>query len=171
VIHVRDERASDRTPVFAIQSAAFRRANEARLVDALRAQADPKISLVAERDGRVVGHVFVSPVAVDPNACVPAGGLGPVGVEPALQGEGVGSALVRAALARAPDLGWRAVFLLGNPRYYARFGFELAAPRGLHYRSADFDRAFQVIELVPGALQDAKGLVHFHRAFAEAEDS
>jgi putative acetyltransferase len=169
MIRVRDERPSDERRVFAIQAAAFGRENEAQLVDALRAAAGPRISLVAERDGRVIGHVFVSQVAVDPDARVPAGGLGPVGVDPAEQSRGVGSALVRAALVRAAELGWRAVFLLGNPRYYSRFGFVLASPLGLRYRSADFDRAFQVVELAPGALGGARGFVHFHAAFAEAE--
>ncbi len=167
MIHVRDERASDQARVFAIQSAAFGRDGEARLVDALRAAAHPRISLVAERDGVVVGHVFVSPVTVDPDGGVPAGGLAPLAVAPAEQGHGVGGALVRAALARSPALGWRAVFLLGDPRYYTRFGFTLAGPLGLHYRSAVFDRGFQVAVLADDALRGAGGLVHFHAAFEQ----
>jgi putative acetyltransferase len=151
--------------VFALQAAAFGRENEARLVDALRASAWPRLSLVAERDGLVIGHVFVSPVEVEPARSVPAGGLAPLAVDPAEQSRGVGAALVRAALARAPELGWRAVFLLGDPRYYSRFGFSLAGPRGLHYRSEVFDRGFQVVELAPNALAGCRGLVHFHAAF------
>ncbi len=169
MIRIRDERPDDRARVFVLQEAAFGRENEARLVEALRVAARPQLSLVAERDARVVGHVFVSPVTVERDPALPAGGLGPVGVDPAEQGRGVGSALVRAALARAPGLGWRAVFLLGNPAYYSRFGFSLAAPRGLHYRSEVFDAAFQVVELSSGALDGRAGLVHFDPAFARAD--
>ena len=169
MIRIRDERPGDHARVFALQAAAFGRKSEARLVEDLRTVARPQLSLVAERDGQVVGHVFVSPVVLEGAPALRAGGLGPVGVNPAEQGEGIGSALVRAALERAPALGWRAVFLLGNPRYYARFGFALAAPRGLRYRSADFDPAFQVFELAPGALDGCAGLVRFDPAFDRAE--
>jgi len=87
-------------------------------------------------------------------------------VEPAAQASGVGSALVRSGLDACGALGWQAVFLLGDPAYYARFGFELAAPRGLRYGSEAFDAGFQVKELVPGALDGYAGWVRYHEAFA-----
>jgi putative acetyltransferase len=62
------------------------------------------------------------------------------------------------------------LFLLGNPAYYGRFGFELAAPRGLHYESHAFDRGFQVLELAPGALEGVRGWVHYHPAFQELSE-
>jgi putative acetyltransferase len=152
--------------VHALQRAAFGRSAEADLVDALRAAAHPRLSLVAERAGEVVGHVFFSPVSIAGAAAAPpCAGLAPLGVWPDAQGGGVGSALVRAGLARCPALGWRAVFLLGDPRYYARFGFELAAPRGLHYGSSAFDRGFQLRELAPQALAGSTGQVRYHEAF------
>lgn len=151
-----------------IQQAAFGRPGEADLVDALRATAHPRLSLVAERKGELVGHVFFSPVALQGEAAAPAcAGLAPLGVWPAAQGSGVGSALVREGLARCASLGWRAVFLLGDPAYYGRFGFELAAPRGFHYQSPAFDRGFQVRELAPGALAGWSGFVRYARAFDE----
>jgi putative acetyltransferase len=64
-------------------------------------------------------------------------------------------------------LGWQAVFLLGAPPYYSRFGFELAAPHGLHYESEVFDSAFQVLEIESGALEGFRGRVRFHLAFDE----
>jgi putative acetyltransferase len=162
---VRPEAAADRERVFAVQSAAFGRPNEARLVDALREAAHPQLSLVAEAAGRVVGHVFFSPVSVGARGAPAASGLAPVGVDPAHQGLGIGSALIREGLRRCPSLGWQAVFLVGNPRYYARFGFVPAAPAGLRYLGEAFDPVFQVIELAPGALAGASGLVAFHDAF------
>jgi putative acetyltransferase len=164
-LEIRPERTSDHERVFAIQAAAFGRPNEARLVSALRGSVHPSLSLVAELDGRLAGHVFFSPLSIE-GGSPPVGGLAPVGVDPELQRRGVGSALIREGLRRSVEVGWRAIFLLGNPAYYARFGFVLAAPLGFHYRDAGFDAAFQVIELEPGALRSSRGLVHFPEAFA-----
>ena len=90
-----------------------------------------------------------------------------MGVLPDAQGGGVGTALIRAALAACHGLGWRLLFVLGDPAYYARFGFTLAAPHGLHYASRAFDAAFQVQELEPGALARHAGWVRYHAAFDE----
>ena len=129
-------------------------------------EASPLVSLVAEAGARVVGHVLCSPVSVgEEPRNETSGGLGPVGVLPDAQGEGVGAALIRAALAASRGLGWRLLFVLGDPAYYARFGFILAAPHGLHYESHAFDAAFQVQELVPGALIGRTGRVRYHAAF------
>jgi putative acetyltransferase len=73
---------------------------------------------------------------------------------------------VRSGLAECARLGFRAVFLVGNPLYYSRFGFELAAARDLHYLSAVFDPVFQVCELERGVLAGWRGLVEFPPAFA-----
>jgi putative acetyltransferase len=62
------------------------------------------------------------------------------------------------------------VFLLGDPAYYARFGFELAGPRGLHYQSEAFDSAFQLLEVAPGALRGCTGCVRYHEAFDALEN-
>ncbi len=88
-----------------------------------------------------------------------------MGVLPELQRRGIGSALVREGLHQCVDLGWHAVFLLGDPAYYSRFGFVLAAPLGVRYRHESFDPAFQVRELAPGALQGCAGWAHYHEAF------
>ena len=166
-VTVRDEAPADYTAVSRVVTDAFGRPDEARLVEALRAQAGPCLSLVAERDGAVVGHVLFSPVAVaGADDAPPLGALAPLAVTPSRQGGGIGSALTRAGLARCPEHGWRAVFLLGDPGYYTRFGFQLAAPRGLHYVSEAFDAGFQVLELQTGALNGVRGLVQYHPAFA-----
>ena len=165
---VRAERAEDVRRVWTVHEAAFGRADEARLVARLRVEASPCVSLVAEAGGRVIGHVFCSPVVIEGTAAAPrAGGLAPVGVLPEAQGRGAGAALVRASLEASRALGWELLVLLGNPAYYERFGFELAAPHGLHYESHAFDRAFQAQALAPGALGRARGWAHYHPAFAD----
>jgi len=166
-IEIREETSSDHGRVDAIQEAAFGRPEEAALVRALRASARPSLSLVAELHGETVGHVFLSPVTIEgARAAPPSAGLAPLAVAPEVQRRGAGSALVRASLEACDRLGWKAVFLLGDPGYYSRFGFVLAAPHGLRYESELFDSAFQLIERVPGCLAGSAGWVRYHEAFA-----
>jgi len=171
---IRAEEETDETRILEIQAAAFERQNEADLVAMLRRAADPHISLVAEDGGRVLGHIFFSPVEIESSPGLPdlpdqrgLAGLAPVAVDPAHQGRGVGSALIRAGLAACPALGWGAVFLVGDPRYYARFGFVMASPKGFTYGSPLFDSVLQVHELSAGALDGHGGRVRFHRAFGD----
>jgi putative acetyltransferase len=163
---IRVEEPWDFAAVFATHEAAFARPNEARLVELLRSGTHPRLSLVAELDSRVVGHVFFSPMRIESSrSAPPVGGLAPVGVLPELQRRGIGSTLIREGLHQCVDLGWRAVFLLGDPAYYSRFGFVLAAPLGVRYRHERFDPAFQVLELSLGALRGCEGWAHYHEAF------
>ena len=106
----------------------FSDGSEPAILDALRRDGDLALSLVAERDGAVVGHVAFSPVTV---GGAPAIGLGPVSVEPALQRSGIGGALIREGLARMKAAGHAACALIGDPGYYSRFGF--ASAPGLTY--------------------------------------
>lgn len=165
---IRPEREEDHPLIDRIQESAFGRPDEARLVRSLRSAASPHRSLVAVEDDRLVGHIFFSPVRIEGPGSGPAcTGLAQVAVVPEAQGRGIGDALVRAGLEECRRAGWKAVFLLGNPAYYHRFGFELSAPRGLRYESEDFDSAFQFLELESRALDGCRGFVRFHDAFSE----
>lgn len=166
-VRVREEGAADVARTFEVVERAFGSRLEADLVDALRRSARPQVSLVAESDDGVVGHVFFSPVSVDSERpAPPAAQLSPVAVLPAAQRRGVGSALVRAGLERCREVGWAAVFLVGNPDYYRRFGFELAGPQGFSY-PGPHDPYLQLLELSPGALSGVGGRIRLHPAFAE----
>lgn len=166
-VRIRPESAADVEQTFAVVEAAFRHRLEAELVNALRRSASPQVSLVAEADGVVVGHVFFSPIRIDsPLPAPPACQLSPVAVLPDQQRRGIGSELIRAGLTRCVALGWSAVFLVGNPAYYSRFGFRKAGPMGFSY-PGPHDPYLQVLELSPGALSGVSGRVHFHPAFAE----
>jgi len=165
---IREETPADYARVDQIQEAAFGGPAEARLVRSLRTSAKPRLSLVAETRGALVGHIFFSPVSIEGPAVAPrSAGLAPLAVVPEMQRQGAGSALVRAGLTACVPLGWQAVFLLGEPAYYSRFGFVLAAPMGLRYESRSFDPAFQALELIDGALSGCTGWVRYHQAFAE----
>jgi putative acetyltransferase len=160
---VRPEAPSDRAAIFAVNASAFPTEAEARLVDALRAAGRLAVSLVAEDDGRVVGHVAFSPVSV--GGAVDGLGLAPLAVAPDSQRRGIGGALVRAGLAAASRTGAGFVVVLGHPGYYPRFGFRRAADHGLgnEYGAGE---AFMVAELRDGGLPAGGSLVRYGPEFA-----
>ena len=124
---MRDAEPRDAAAIRAVHIAAFPTAAEADLVEALEREGDAVISLVAERDGEVLGHVLLSRMAVsNEQRAYRALGLAPVAVRSEAQSQGIGSALVRAALSRAAETGEELVFVLGDPAYYGRFGFSAA---------------------------------------------
>jgi len=160
---VRPEQADDAARIYAIHAGCFPSTVEARLVDLLRAAGRLQVSLVAEADGQLVGHIAFSPVTTDAGGT--GAGLAPVAVVESRQGRGIAAALVRAGLlaCREAGLGWAVV--LGDPAFYGRFGFGAAAEFGLfdEYQAAD---AFQALELIPGQLPSGAGLVRYAPEFA-----
>ena len=162
VITVRDEQPADLAAIRAVNDAAFDQPLEGRIVDALRAHGAARLSLVAEVDGRVVGHILFSPVA---SAGAEGLGLGPMAVAPEQQRRGVGGALIEAALARLRDAGCPFVVVLGHHEYYTRFGFVPASRHGLRCEWDVPDEAFMVHVLDPGATATATGLVRYRPEF------
>ncbi len=115
------------------------------------------LSLVADRDGRLAATVRLWDVSAGPGR--PALLLGPIAVDPALQGVGLGGELMRETLSRAAALGHRAVMLVGDAPYYRRFGFAAEAVRDLWLPGPWEAGRFLGLELAPGALAGAAGLV------------
>ncbi|MFD7653168.1 GNAT family N-acetyltransferase [Actinosynnema sp. NPDC059797] len=142
---IRRETPADVEAIRAVTEAAFAAnpGGEARLVGELRADPGwiPALSLVAEADGEVVGHVVCTRGSV---GGAPALGLGPLSVLPARQRAGVGKALVHTALGVADGLGEPLVALLGDPDYYSRFGFRPAADLGITPPVPEWTPYFQV---------------------------
>jgi putative acetyltransferase len=167
MVRIRPERADDAAAVRAVHCAAFPTDAEARLVERLRACGAACVSLVAEVDDAVVGHVLFSPVSVvAASGCRQGLGLAPLAVLPAHQRCGVGSALVREGLAVCRQAGWAFVVVLGHPGYYPRFGFRQASAAGLG-NEYGADKAFMVLELQPGSLPAGGGLVRYGPEFAQ----
>lgn len=125
-VAIREERAADAAAIADVHRAAFAGDAEAVLVDRIRADGDAVLSLVAVDGGAVVGHVLFSGMIAPMRALA----LGPLGILPGRQRGGIGSALVREGVARAEAAGWQAIFVLGDPAYYGRFGFSVDAARG-----------------------------------------
>ena len=164
-MRVREEEKRDRDSVHALNVAAFETPAEANLVDALREQARPVLSLVAEEAAGIVGHIMFSPVSLTGQADRRIMGLAPMAVAPEHQRKGIGSALVRAGLERCRDLGFGAVVVLGHPSFYPRFGFQPAARFGVACEYDAPTEAFMLIELVPGYMRGVAGTARFHPAF------
>jgi putative acetyltransferase len=159
MIDVRDEYPSDWKAVYQVVSSAFGRLSEAELVTALREAGDTVVSLVADDDGQIVGHVLLSEM----DAPFPALALAPVSVIPTRQRSGIGSALIERAVSKARDQGWAAIFVLGDPNYYQRFGFDQEAARG--FTSLYAGRHFMVLGLSP-SLPATTGLLRHAPVFA-----
>ena len=152
-VEVRAEKPSDWSCVRSIHLAAFGDHGEvvANLVDDLR---DPVargegLSLVAEVEERLVGHVMFTPSMLDaPKCLVPVQVLSPIGVLPECQRMGIGTALIRRGVELLSERLVPLVFLEGSPNYYPRHGFEPAAEHGFRKPSLRIpDAAFQVLRL------------------------
>lgn len=127
-IAIRDETDADVSAIRDVTAAAFQTLEisnhtEQHVIAALRAARALTLSLVAERDGRVVGHIAFSPVTLS-DGTRNWYGLGPVSVLPAYQRQGIGTALIKEGLSRLKNLNAQGCCLVGLPEYYRRFGFE-----------------------------------------------
>jgi putative acetyltransferase len=164
---IREEQPSDLEPIRAVVLAAFApREQEANLVDLLRARGKASVSLVALGGHAVVGHVLFSPVTIESGAGLRGVGMAPVSVLPAHQARGIGSALIRRGLEVCRARGFDFAVVLGNPRYYARFGFDTASKHGLA-NEYGMDEPFRVQALRAGGLDGARGVVRYAPEFAE----
>ncbi len=162
-VRVRAEIPEDAAAIARVTQAAFAVAEHADgteqfIVAALRDAGALAVSLVAEADGLIVGHVAVSPVAVDGVACGWLG-LGPVSVMPGRHGRGIGTALIEAALDRLRRRGAAGCVVLGEPAYYGRFGFRADLRLSLPEVPPDYFLALAISDSPPA------GVVSFHEAF------
>jgi putative acetyltransferase len=162
---IRLEQAADIPTIHALNREAFGSPAEANLVDALRARDEHVLSLVAEEHGDLVGHILFSRVSLTGNEDLDAMGLAPMAVTPARQRGGIGSALVRAGLEECRRRGVEAVFVVGHPELYPRFGFERASRFGIGCELDVADDVFMAVQLVGDALRGRNGTVRFHDAF------
>lgn len=160
---LRSEMPADLAAIEAVTEAAFRDAphsdhNEPFILAALRDAGALTLSLVAEMDGVVVGHVAASPVSISGGAEAWFG-VGPVSVAPAMQGRGIGSRLMREALKPLSERGASGCVVLGDPSYYRRFGFRNEPSLVLPGVPPEYFMAVSFGPTLPS------GVVTYHRAF------
>lgn len=172
---IRAEQPEDHDAIAEVVEAAFGSPAEARLVEAIRASTNyvAELSLVAELDGRIVGHVMVSFTALQNGETERwISQLSPLAVAPDVHRQGIGSALVRAVCALADARGEPVVILEGSPAYYGRFGFEPAPAHGIHIKLPSWapPEAAQVLRL-KNYDQSIRGQVVYPPAFNGVTDN
>ena len=161
---VRVEAPADIAGIRAVHASAFPTTQEADLVDALRADGDLVLSLVADKDGGIAGHVaFSRMIAKNDADDFPAIALAPLAVTPDLQRWGIGTALIESGLRQLAEGDETLVFVVGAPAYYGRFGFSAALASG--FSSPYAGPYFQLKPLADHA--PATGSVHYASAFAK----
>jgi len=175
-INIRKETPEDYSRVIGLTEKAFESLeisdhNEGKLVDKLRKAPAfiDELSLVAELNGQVVGHILFTPIVIDNgeqqfHSLV----LAPVSVLPEFQKMGIGGQLIRAGHQKAKELGFQSAILLGHPEYYPRFGYKPASTWGIktHYELPS-DDVFMAVELTDGTLTGVSGMVVFPPEFGE----
>jgi putative acetyltransferase len=161
---IRPESEGDIDAVRAVLASAFPTQTEAKLVDDLRAAGDLVLALVADQGG-VIGHAAFSRLALD-QPDLRATALGPIGVMPARQRQGIGSALVREGLSRLSQTGEDLVLVLGEASFYERFGFNRKATLALH---TPYDGPYLLAKALSERGSNAHGTVCYPPAFAALE--
>ena len=166
-ITIRPETPADRSAITALVKDAFVGAehsdgSEPQIVERLRTHGDLTLSLVAEDEDGIVGHIAFSSVEIG-DGVTDWYGLAPVSVRPALQGKGIGSALVKRGIADMRQRGARGIVLLGDPQYYGRFGFEHHPQLVFPGPPAEYFQALAIEGDVPS------GVVQYAPAFAPPE--
>jgi len=161
---IRDETQADIDAIRDVTIAAFKtleisQHTEQFVIEALRVAKSLTVSLIAEVDGRVVGHIAFSPVTLS-DGTGNWYGLGPVSVLPDLQRQGIGKALIEAGLSRLKGLKAKGVCLVGHPDYYRKFGFRNAPGLVLEGVPPEVFFALPFDGPIPQAT------VSFHEAFA-----
>ncbi len=169
-MEIKSERPEDYQAVEGLVKKAFVCAghsdgNEHNLVARLRETVGfvSELSLVAFDGGELIGHVMLTEIKLNDLRVL---ALAPLAVLPLYQGKGIGSALLEAALTKAAAMGYDAAVVLGEPEYYARFGFVKAIDLGIYSPQFEgIEEYLQVVELSPGALIDAAGEVVYPDEF------
>jgi putative acetyltransferase len=165
---IRGEASPDVAAIGDVNRRAFGQEGEARLVELLRDSGYVRLSLVAEVDGAIVGHVLFSdlPIATSDGRTIAALSLAPMAVLPEHQRRGIGGQLIRAALPQLKADGHRIVVVLGHPEYYPRFGFSAELARNLACPFPVPPEAWMALELVDGALAGVAGRVEYPPPFS-----
>ena len=168
-IIIRQETTADAAAINVVNISAFEGEAEAKLVSALRQSKSfiPELSLVADIDGRVVGHILLSRIHLKYSEKeVAMLALAPMAVVPSQSHRGIGSMLVRAAIAKATSMGERAIIVVGHPPFYAKFDFEGVGKWKMQHSLSVPTEAVQALELLKGTFKGG-GLINYSHSLLQ----
>ncbi len=167
MITIRKEKAEDILPVRDIHEEAFGRPTEAKIVDALRRNCSTYLSLVAEDEGRLVGHILFSPAYIEyAGERIVGMGLAPMAVLPEFQRQEIGSNLVTKGIEELRKRGCPFIIVLGYPEFYSRFGFSPASRRNIRCQWPEVpDEAFLIYVLDQQAMRGVSGVAYYRKEF------
>ena len=164
---IRREKNEDFKSIYEINYQAFKQKNESELIESIRGSKNfvPELSLVAEKNGKIVGHLLLSKIKIKGEKVYESLILAPLAVLPELQKQGIGEKLIKEGLKKARELGFSSVIVVGHKDYYPKFGFEKASKWNIKCSFEVPDEAFMAIELKVRALADKSGIVKYPKEF------
>jgi putative acetyltransferase len=170
-IRIRQEIEEDYKRVYEINEMAFGQENESKLIEKIRKGPNfvPELSLVAEKDNTIVGHILFSKIKIVGESEYETLMLAPLAVVPELQKQGIGGKLIKKGIENAIELGFESIIVVGHKDYYPKFGFQKASKWGIQSSIEVPDEAFMAIELTEKALENRAGVVQFPQEFMESE--
>jgi putative acetyltransferase len=161
---IRHAQPADNAAIREVVCAAFGQPDEADLIERLRDDGHEAASIVAEADGRIVGHVCLSWLEAEfGGRCIEALALAPLAVHPDFQRRGIGGQLTKAAIERGKHLHAKIVLVLGDPQFYRPFGF--CSKKGAMLLNPFQMEAFMALEIAPNVLENGCGAVIYPAAF------
>lgn len=169
---IRQEKESDKNKVYDVIKSAFENEevsdhDEHNLVNRLRNSDNfvPELSIVAEHDGDIVGHILFTEIKVGNDVLL---ALAPVSVSPSMQGKKIGTKLIEEGHKIAKEKGYRGCVVLGHDKYYPKFGYQVSSKFNIKAPFEVPDKNFMVIELLEGGLQGSSGVVEYSKEFFES---
>jgi len=167
---IREEKPEDIAGVRLVNESAFKRPEEANIVDKLRRNCSEVLSLVAVEGEDIIGHILFSPALIESeNGQIFGMGLAPMAVIPERQGQGIGTALIQRGIACVRELGYPFVIVLGHAKYYPCFGFKPASQYGLRSQwNGVPDEAFMIMVLKDNVMHNVNGVAYYRDEFNEA---
>lgn len=168
---IRTEEKNDNEQIYDVNKLAFQQEDESKLIEKIRKGKNfiPELSIVAEIDNRIVGHILFSKIKIIGDSGYESLALAPMAVIPEFQRRGIGSDLIKNGLDKAKKLGFDSIIVLGHKEYYPKFGFQRASKWGIKCPFEVLDEVFMAIELTEKALEGKAGIVEYPDEFNEVE--
>jgi len=168
---IRKEEEKDHKQIYEVNKLAFQQENESKLIEKIRKSENfiPELSIVAEIDNRIVGHILFSKIKIIGDSDYESLALAPMAIIPEFQKSGIGSELIKKGMDKAKELGFDSIIVLGHKEYYPKFGFQRASKWDIKCPFEVPDEVFMAIELTEKALEGKAGTVEYPDEFNEVE--